>query len=104
MIWWLSQPAIPRVKLRQNGIVFFPIKLAVFLASGAAYMKLHLFRQDLQDYQDFLGLVQQYLVHPDDPVKNENSNAIWFPFRLNWLHRRPASALTTYNIQLATYI
>jgi hypothetical protein len=47
-------------------------------------MKLHLFRQDLQDYQYFLGLVQQYLVHPVDPVKNETSNAIKFLFRLDW--------------------
>jgi hypothetical protein len=72
------------MKLRQNGIVsfsikldafqasvgarvklhhllqkcsFFLIKLAVFQASGSARMKLHLFRQDLQDYQDFFGLV-----------------------------------------------
>ncbi len=36
------------------------------------------FRQDLQDYQDILGLVQQYLVDPVDPVKNKNSNAIKF--------------------------
>ena len=28
------------MKLGQNGIVSFSIKLAVFLASGAAYMKL----------------------------------------------------------------
>ena len=32
----------------------------------------HLFRQDLQDYQDFLGLVQQHFVHPVDHVKNGN--------------------------------
>jgi len=42
------------------------------------------YRHDLQDYQDFLGLVQQYLVHPVDPVKNKNSNALKFPFRSNW--------------------
>ncbi len=36
---------------------FFLIRLAAFLASGGARMKLHLFRQDLQDYQDFFGLV-----------------------------------------------
>jgi hypothetical protein len=42
-------------------------------------MNLHSVRQDLQDYQDFLGLVQQYLVHPADPVKNKNSNATKFP-------------------------
>jgi hypothetical protein len=29
------------MKLRQNGIVSFSIKLAVFLASGSARMKLH---------------------------------------------------------------
>jgi hypothetical protein len=29
------------MKLRQNGIVSFPIKLAAFQASGAARMKLH---------------------------------------------------------------
>jgi hypothetical protein len=44
--------------------VSFPIKLAVFLASGTARVKLHLFRQDLQDYQDFFGLVWLYPVHP----------------------------------------
>jgi hypothetical protein len=27
-------------------------------------MKLHSFRQDLQDYQDFFGLVSLYPVHP----------------------------------------
>jgi hypothetical protein len=32
---------IPRVKLRQNGIVSFSIRLAAFLARGGAYMKLH---------------------------------------------------------------
>jgi len=51
----------PYMKLGQNGIVSFSISLAVFLASGAACMKL-LFRQDLQDYQDFFGLV--YLSRP----------------------------------------
>ena len=78
-----------RMKLGQNGIVSFSIRLAVFLASGGAYMKLHhllqkcsffliklaafqasgaacmklpLFRQDLQDYQDLFGLV--YLSRP----------------------------------------
>jgi hypothetical protein len=44
--------------------VSFSIKLAAFQASGGAHMKLHSIRQDLQDYQDFLGLVRQYLVHP----------------------------------------
>jgi hypothetical protein len=29
------------MKLDQNGTVSFPIKLAAFWASGAAYMKLH---------------------------------------------------------------
>ena len=33
------------------------------------YMKLHLFRQDLQDYQNFFGLVWLYPVHPADPVR-----------------------------------
>jgi len=28
------------------------------------------FRQDLQDYQDVLGFLQQYLVDPVGPVKN----------------------------------
>ena len=32
-------------------------------ASGGARMKLHSFRQDLQDYQDFCGLVWLYPVH-----------------------------------------
>jgi hypothetical protein len=36
---------------------FLMIKLAAFQASGSACMKLHEFRQDLQDYQDFFGLV-----------------------------------------------
>jgi hypothetical protein len=30
------------MKLRQNGIVSFPIRLAVFQARGGAYMKHHL--------------------------------------------------------------
>ncbi len=42
-------------------------------------MKLHSIRQD---YQDFFGLVQQYLVHPVDPVKNENSNKVSFSIKL----------------------
>jgi hypothetical protein len=41
------------MKLRQNGIVSFSIKLAAFQASGGARVKLHFFRQDLQDLQDF---------------------------------------------------
>ena len=45
-------------------------------------MKLHSIRQDLQDYQEFLGLVQQYLVHPVDPVKNGNSKPLSFFFDL----------------------
>jgi hypothetical protein len=35
------------MKLRQNGIVSFPIRLAVFLASGGARMKLKSFFFDL---------------------------------------------------------
>jgi hypothetical protein len=57
------------MKLRQNGIVSFPIRLAVFQARGGAYMKHHLFRQDLQDYQDFFELVFLYPVNPVDPVR-----------------------------------
>ena len=33
-----------RMKLPQNGTVSFPIRLAAFQASGAAYMKLHKIR------------------------------------------------------------
>ncbi len=32
-------------------------------------MKLHLFRRDLQDYQDFFSIVWLYPVHPVDPVQ-----------------------------------
>jgi hypothetical protein len=45
------------------------IKLTAFQASGWARMKLQLFRQDLQDYQDFFGLVELYPVHHVDPVR-----------------------------------
>ena len=47
-------------------------------ASGRAYTKLQLFRQDLstaleadfqQDFQDFFGLVWRYAVHIVDPVR-----------------------------------
>jgi len=31
-----------------------------------------------RNHKDILGLVQQYLVDPVDPVKNKNSNAIKF--------------------------
>jgi hypothetical protein len=58
-------------------------------------MKLHSIGQDLQDYQDFFGLVKQYLVHPVDPVKIKNSNAIEFLFRSNWPIFRPAAGLNT---------
>jgi hypothetical protein len=34
-------------------VVSFSIKLAAVQASGSARMKLHFFRQDLQDLQDF---------------------------------------------------
>jgi len=37
----LSTPVNPRVKLRQNGIVSFPIRLDAFQARGGARMKLH---------------------------------------------------------------
>ena len=54
--WTLAARGRARVKLRQNGIVSFPIRLAVFLARGAARVKLRgmdsilfFFRQDLQD-------------------------------------------------------
>jgi len=53
-------------------------------------MKLHSIGQDLQDYQDFFGLVKQYLVHPVDPVKKGNSCAIKFPHGLNWQLLQPA--------------
>jgi hypothetical protein len=52
-------------------------------------MKLQSIRQELpaklkadfqQDYQDFLVVVFEYLVHPVDPVKNGNSDGIRFPF------------------------
>ena len=43
-------------------------------------MKLQSIRVDLQDYQDFLVVVFEYLVHPVDPVKNGNSDAIRLPF------------------------
>jgi len=56
-------------------------------------MKLHLFRQDSQDYQDFFGLEQQYPIHPVDPVKNDNSSAIKFPLRSNWTFFRPPTGL-----------
>jgi hypothetical protein len=46
-----------------------------------------------QDYQDFLGLAQQYLVHPIYPVKNEISSAIKFLIRFNWPLFRPATGL-----------
>ncbi len=32
-------------------------------------MKLHSFRQDLQDHQDLLDLILRYPVHPVDPVR-----------------------------------
>jgi hypothetical protein len=43
-------------------------------------MKLHSIRQDLQDYQDFFCLVQQYPVHPVDPVKKRNLMPLSFFF------------------------
>jgi hypothetical protein len=67
------------MKLRQNGIVSFSIKLAAFQASGGAHMK-HWFRQDLQDYQDFFGLVWLYPVHPVDHVRKWKIHAVKFLF------------------------
>ena len=59
------------MKLRQNGTVSFSIRLAAFQASGGARVKLQrngfdfiFFRQELQDYQDFFGLVWLYPVNP----------------------------------------
>jgi hypothetical protein len=56
-------------------------------------VKLHLFRQDLQDYQDFFGLVYVYPHHPVDPVRKWNDYAAKFFIRLNWPRFRPAAAL-----------
>ena len=43
-------------------------------------MKLHTFRQDLHDYQDFLGLLQLYPVRPVDPVRKWKIYAVKFFF------------------------
>jgi hypothetical protein len=82
------------MKLRQNGIVSFPIRLAVFQARGGARMK-HLFRQDLQDYQDFFYLVRLYPVHPVDPVRKIKLYFVKFFIRLNWPLWQPAARLNT---------
>ena len=66
-------------------------------------MKHHSIGQDLQDYQDYFGLVKQYLVHPAsqgeafkrslvDPVK-KNFGAIKFPLRSNQPFLGPAAAM-----------
>jgi hypothetical protein len=41
-------------------------------------MKLHSFRQDLQDYQDFFGLVSLYPVHP--VILSENGKFMLLSF------------------------
>jgi len=56
-------------------------------------MKLHSIGQDLQDYQDFFGLVKKYLVHPVDPVRKGNSGATKFSLRSDWPLFRPAAVL-----------
>jgi hypothetical protein len=45
---------------------------------GGARMKHHSIRQDLQDYQDVLGLAQEYLVNPVDPVRKINLYFVYF--------------------------
>jgi hypothetical protein len=61
-----SAPTNTYMKLRQNGIVSFPIRLAVFQARGGARMKLiHLDRI----IRIYFGLVFLYPVHPVDPVR-----------------------------------
>jgi hypothetical protein len=47
-----------RVKLRQNGIVSFPIKLAAFQASGGARMNLHHLLQKCSFFLIKLAAVQ----------------------------------------------
>ena len=48
------------------------------------HMKLHSFRQDLQDYQDFFGLVWLYPVHPVDPDRKINLHFVKFFIRSDW--------------------
>ena len=50
---------------------------------SAPYMKLHLFRQDLQDYQDNFVLASLYPVHPVDPVRKIELHFVKFLLRLN---------------------
>ena len=53
-------------------------------------MKLHSIGQDLQDYQDFFGLVMLYLVHLVDTVKKGKCDVIKFHFssnRIGWRRR-----------------
>ena len=74
--------------------------------------KLHLFRQDLQDYQDFFDLVYLYPVHPAcqgeaflrslvDPVKKRKANDFKFSNRLSGSLQWPAAGL---NCEPETYI
>ena len=56
-------------------------------------MKLHSFRQDLQDYQDFFILVLLYPVHLVDHVRKWKVHAVKFSIRSNWPLRWPAAEL-----------
>ncbi len=56
-------------------------------------MKLHKFRQDLQDYQDNLVLIQLYPVHLVDPVRKIEMHLVKFIFRSDWTLFSPAAVL-----------
>ena len=67
------------MKLRQNGIVSFSIKLAVFLASGGAYMKLHVNitanRRILQRPTSFLS--SDSLIEKTGKISTEKVQAVF---------------------------
>jgi hypothetical protein len=58
-----------------------------------ASYKTHSFRQDLQDYQDFFGLVSLYPVNLVDPVRKWKVYTVKFSIRSNWPLFRPTAGL-----------
>jgi hypothetical protein len=87
------------MKLRQNGIVSFPIRLAVFQARGGARMKLHKIKKANRRITNDEGwnrfakffLKQTEYIHSTFDVGRSMFDVHQFLFRFDWPLFRPAA-------------
>ena len=86
-------PLRPRMKLRQNGMVSLLIRLAVFQARGAAYMKLHKIRCRSKKYLTRSLSTQRLFNFFSRRSLRSPRWTLLFLFWLDWSLFRPEAAL-----------